>query len=70
LLRAPSGIGWSLAGTCPDPVAAQLGRGQLASVFTIAGVLMGVLAAGRVGVGSGSFAKRTPSREGATVAGL
>jgi uncharacterized membrane protein YedE/YeeE len=36
------GIGWSLAGTCPGPLAAQLGRGQIAAVFTIAGVLTGI----------------------------
>ena len=64
------GIGWSIAGTCPGPVAAQLGRGQLASVFTIAGVLMGVLAVDRVRVGSGSLVRRALSRESATIAGL
>jgi|SRR6187402_2900987 uncharacterized membrane protein YedE/YeeE len=33
------GIGWLIAGTCSGPVAAQLGGGQIAAVFTIAGVL-------------------------------
>jgi len=37
------GIGWSLAGTCPGPVAAQLGRGQLSALFTIAGLLAGII---------------------------
>jgi len=37
------GAGWSVACTCPGPVAAQLGRGQLASLFTIAGMLGGIL---------------------------
>jgi len=37
------GIGWSIACTCPGPVAAQLGRGQLASVFTIGGLLIGIV---------------------------
>jgi uncharacterized membrane protein YedE/YeeE len=36
------GIGWSLAGTCPGPVAAQLGRGQLSAVFTIVGLFAGI----------------------------
>jgi len=36
------GIGWSLAGTCPGPVAAQLGRGQIAALFTIIGLLSGI----------------------------
>ena len=37
------GVGWSIACTCPGPVAAQLGRGQFASLFTIAGLLGGIL---------------------------
>jgi uncharacterized membrane protein YedE/YeeE len=36
------GIGWGIAGTCPGPIAAQLGRGQLSALFTTAGVLAGV----------------------------
>ena len=36
------GLGWALSGTCPGPVAAQLGRGQLAGLFTFAGILAGV----------------------------
>jgi uncharacterized membrane protein YedE/YeeE len=36
------GIGWALACTCPGPVAAQLGRGQWAAVFTAAGLLGGI----------------------------
>jgi uncharacterized membrane protein YedE/YeeE len=36
------GAGWAIAGTCPGPVAAQLGRGQLASLLTLAGILGGV----------------------------
>jgi uncharacterized membrane protein YedE/YeeE len=36
------GIGWAVACTCPGPVAAQLGRGQWAAVFTGAGILGGV----------------------------
>jgi len=36
------GVGWAISGTCPGPVAAQLGRGQLAAVFTLVGVFSGV----------------------------
>lgn len=36
------GLGWGLAGTCPGPIAAQLGHGQWAALFTIAGVFAGV----------------------------
>lgn len=36
------GLGWGIAGTCPGPIAAQLGRGQWAAWFTIAGVFAGV----------------------------
>jgi uncharacterized membrane protein YedE/YeeE len=36
------GVGWGIAGTCPGPVAAQLGRGQASALFTVAGVLAGV----------------------------
>lgn len=36
------GLGWGIAGTCPGPIAAQLGRGQLVALFTVAGVLTGV----------------------------
>lgn len=36
------GAGWAIAGTCPGPAAAQLGRGQLAALFTLAGIFCGV----------------------------
>lgn len=36
------GAGWAVSGTCPGPAAAQLGRGQLAALFTLAGILCGV----------------------------
>jgi len=36
------GLGWGIAGTCPGPIAAQLGRGQWAAWFTVAGVFAGV----------------------------
>ena len=36
------GLGWGIAGTCPGPIAAQLGRGQWAALFTVAGAFTGV----------------------------
>ena len=36
------GAGWAISGTCPGPVAAQLGRGQFAALFTLAGIFCGV----------------------------
>jgi uncharacterized membrane protein YedE/YeeE len=38
------GLGWAVAGTCPAPVAAQLAQGARWSLFTIAGVFLGILA--------------------------
>jgi uncharacterized membrane protein YedE/YeeE len=38
------GLGWAVADTCPAPIAAQLAQGALWSVFTFAGVLVGILA--------------------------
>ena len=36
-------LGWSLADSCPAPIAAQLSQGVLWSLFTIAGVFLGIL---------------------------
>ena len=41
------GTGWALAGTCPGPIAAQLGRGQVMALFTVSGLLAGVWLAER-----------------------
>jgi uncharacterized membrane protein YedE/YeeE len=38
------GVGWAVADSCPAPIAAQLTQGVLWSLFTIAGVFIGVLA--------------------------
>jgi hypothetical protein len=35
------GAGWSIAGTCPGPVAAMVGEGRLGGLFVIAGLLVG-----------------------------
>jgi uncharacterized membrane protein YedE/YeeE len=36
------GIGWGVADACPGPIATQLGQGVWWSVFTLAGVVLGV----------------------------
>jgi uncharacterized protein len=36
------GLGWGIADACPGPIATQLGMGIWWSVFTLAGVLIGV----------------------------
>ena len=37
------GAGWSLAGTCPGPVAAMIGQGHLGGLFVASGLVGGVL---------------------------
>src|SRR4051794_20239885 len=36
------GLGWGIADACPGPIATQLGQGIWWSVFTFAGVILGV----------------------------
>ena len=36
------GAGWSLAGTCPGPVAAMVGQGKFSALFVAGGLLAGV----------------------------
>ena len=36
------GAGWSLAGTCPGPVAAMVGQGRFGALFVAGGLLAGV----------------------------
>jgi uncharacterized protein len=36
------GLGWGIADVCPGPIATQLGQGIWWSVFTFAGVMLGV----------------------------
>ncbi len=36
------GIGWGVADACPGPIATQLGQGIWWSLFTLAGVVLGV----------------------------
>lgn len=35
------GMGWFITGTCPGPIYAQLGAGELWALFTLAGALLG-----------------------------
>jgi uncharacterized membrane protein YedE/YeeE len=36
-------VGWSVAGTCPGPVAAMVGEGRLGGLAVVAGLLAGVI---------------------------
>lgn len=36
------GLGWYVTGTCPGPIYAQLGGGEIYAVFTLIGALAGV----------------------------
>jgi uncharacterized membrane protein YedE/YeeE len=36
------GLGWAITDSCPAPIAGQLAQGVLWSVFTIAGVVLGI----------------------------
>ena len=45
------GTGWALADACPGPIATQLGQGIVWSLFTLAGVVVGIWA----------FLRRRPS---------
>jgi uncharacterized membrane protein YedE/YeeE len=42
------GVGWSLTGTCPGPVAVMIGQGRLAGLAIVAGLLVGVSVQGAV----------------------
>jgi uncharacterized membrane protein YedE/YeeE len=64
------GVGWSIAGTCPGPVAAQLGRGQLASLVTMTGLLLGIVVCDFARSRRPSPAYAAPFRDAANVAGL
>jgi hypothetical protein len=36
------GLGWAITDSCPAPIAGQLAQGVLWSLFTIAGVILGI----------------------------
>jgi hypothetical protein len=64
------GVGWSVAATCPGPVAAQLGRGQLAAAFTIAGVLAGIFVCDRIRSHRTAIVRHAPLGDTANAVGL
>jgi uncharacterized membrane protein YedE/YeeE len=37
------GLGWGVANVCPGPIATQLGQGMPWALFTLAGVVVGIL---------------------------
>ena len=42
------GVGWAISDACPGPVATQLGQGRLWSLFTLAGIAIGIVLFARV----------------------
>jgi uncharacterized protein len=48
------GAGWALAGACPGPIVAQVGMGRLSSLFTLAGLFLGIAVAD-------ALARRSPA---------
>jgi len=50
------GVGWGVADACPGPIATQVGQGVLWSLFTIAGVMAGIVLAMRVRESAGEGA--------------
>ena len=47
------GAGWAVADACPGPIATQVGQGVLWSLFTITGVVIGMVLFLRVGDSAG-----------------
>jgi uncharacterized membrane protein YedE/YeeE len=54
------GAGWALAGACPGPIAAQIGLGRLSSLFTLAGLLLGISVADTLAAASPSRRANSP----------
>ena len=50
------GVGWGVADACPGPIATQVGQGVLWSLFTITGVVGGIVLAQRVSASAGERA--------------
>ena len=51
------GVGWAITGACPTIALVQVGQGQLAAIFTIVGIFIGVsfyryLSSGTINLGS------------------
>jgi uncharacterized membrane protein YedE/YeeE len=51
------GLGWAVADACPGPIATQVGQGVLWSLFTITGVVAGIVLAQRVSASAGERAR-------------
>ena len=47
------GAGWAVADACPGPIATQVGQGVLWSLFTITGVVAGMVLAQRASASAG-----------------
>ena len=50
------GVGWGIADACPGPIATQVGQGVLWSLFTITGVVAGIVLSQRAGASAGQGA--------------
>jgi uncharacterized membrane protein YedE/YeeE len=50
------GVGWAVADACPGPIATQVGQGVVWSLFTITGVVAGIVLSQRVGASAGQGA--------------
>jgi uncharacterized protein len=50
------GVGWGVADACPGPIATQVGQGVLWSLFTITGVVAGIVLSQRFGASAGESA--------------
>lgn len=51
------GVGWAITGACPTIALVQIGQGQLAAIFTVVGIFLGVwfyryLSSGAINLGS------------------
>lgn len=57
------GLGWSIACTCPGPIAAQLGRGQVVGIFTGLGLFAGIALHDALLLGTESRQPAVPSPE-------
>jgi uncharacterized protein len=44
----PLGAGWALTGACPGTSLVQVGEGKLLAIFTVAGIVLGTYAFGRL----------------------
>lgn len=51
------GAGWAVADACPGPIATQVGQGVLWSLFTITGVVIGMVLYLRTGESAGQRAR-------------